>query len=79
MLNSFSQVRESAVIGIPDEMKGEKVAAIVVPDGDLNTSDLKKYCQANLTNYRVPTRFELIGELPRNSMITYRLESGRLL
>jgi acyl-CoA synthetase (AMP-forming)/AMP-acid ligase II len=68
VLNNFTQVRESAVIGVPDERRGEKVLAVVVPDGHLHTSELKKYCQANLANYQVPTRFELVDELPRNTM-----------
>ncbi len=68
VLNGFAQVKESAVIGISDERRGETVVAIVVPDGDLHTSELKKYCQARLARYQVPTRFELIDELPRNAM-----------
>jgi len=68
VLNSFTQVRESAVIGVPDEKRGEKVIAVVVPDGHLHTGELKKYCQENLVNYQVPERFELVDELPRNAM-----------
>jgi malonyl-CoA/methylmalonyl-CoA synthetase len=68
VLNSFTQVRESAVIGVPDEKRGEKVIAVVVPDGHLHTGELMRYCQANLVNYQVPERFELVDELPRNAM-----------
>lgn len=68
VLNSFAQVRESAVIGIPDQRKGEKVVAVVVPDGRPDTGELKKHCRGRLANYQVPTRFELVDELPRNTM-----------
>ncbi len=68
VLNSFPKVGESAVIGIPDEMRGEKVVAIVVPDGHLNISELKKHCQMNLVDYQVPSCFELVDEMPRNAM-----------
>jgi malonyl-CoA/methylmalonyl-CoA synthetase len=68
VLNSFPKVGESAVIGVPDEMRGEKAVAIVVPDGDLNISELKKHCQMSLVDYQVPSRFELVDELPRNAM-----------
>jgi malonyl-CoA/methylmalonyl-CoA synthetase len=68
VLNSFPKVGESAVIGLPDEMRGEKVVAIVVPDGHLNLSELKKHCQMSLADYQVPSRFELVSELPRNAM-----------
>jgi len=68
VLNSFTRVRESAVIGIPDNRRGEKVVAIVVPDGSPNSSQLKKFCQERLANYQVPTHFEMVDELPRNAM-----------
>ena len=68
VLNSFAQVRESAVIGVPDKRRGEKVVAIVVPDGHPQTSELKEHCQARLAGYQVPMRFELVDELPRNAM-----------
>jgi malonyl-CoA/methylmalonyl-CoA synthetase len=68
VLNSFTHVKESAVIGVPDEKRGEKVVAVVVPEGHLHTGELKKYCQTHLVNYQVPARFELVDELPRNTM-----------
>ena len=68
VLNSFEQVRESAVIGIPDNRRGEKVVAIVVPDGHPQTSQLQNHCQERLASYQVPTHFELVDELPRNAM-----------
>ena len=52
VLNSFPKVGESAVIGVPDEMRGEKAVAIVVPDGHLNVSELKKHCQMGLQQLR---------------------------
>jgi malonyl-CoA/methylmalonyl-CoA synthetase len=68
VINGFERVRESAVIGVPDEMRGERVVAVLVTDGPLDADQLKKFCQKKLANYQVPTRFELIDELPRNTM-----------
>ena len=68
VLNDFAHVRESAVIGVPDQRKGEKVVAVVVADGPLDIGELKKHCRERLVNYGVPTRFELVDELPRNTM-----------
>jgi len=68
VLNSSSHIRESAVIGIPDKRRGEKVVAIVVPNGHPHARELKKHCQERLASYQVPTRFELVDELPRNAM-----------
>ena len=68
VINGFEQVAESAVIGLPSDKKGEEVAVAVVPNGDLNLGELRKYCQKQLVNYQTPTRFEIVDELPRNTM-----------
>jgi len=68
VINNFAQVKESAVIGLPDSKRGEQVVAMVVPDGHLDVIELGKHCKKSLANYQVPTRFELIDELPRNTM-----------
>ena len=68
VLNSHAQVRESAVIGVLDDRRGEKVVAVVVPDGNPSVSELREHCRASLAGYQVPARFELVDELPRNTM-----------
>ncbi len=68
VLNEFPQVKESAVVGIPDRRRGEKVVAVIVPSGVLDMKELRKHCQAKLADYQRPTHFELVEELPRNTM-----------
>lgn len=68
VLNSFAQVKESAVIGIPDKLRGEQVVAVVVPDGHLDVDALKQYCQEKLADYQTPRCFEVVDALPRNTM-----------
>ena len=68
VLDEFPQVKESAAIGVPDQAKGERVIAIVVPNGKLNIEELRKHCRARLVNYQRPVHFELVEELPRNTM-----------
>ncbi len=68
VINQFPQVKESAVIGIPDPMKGEKVIAVIVPEGILDMKELKKHCREMLVNYQCPVRFEIVENLPRNTM-----------
>jgi len=68
VLNSFALVKESAVIGVPDAKRGEKVVAVVVPGDALNAGELKAHCRANLADYQVPVSFEFVDELPRNAM-----------
>lgn len=68
VINSFAQVKESAVIGVPDPRRGEQVVAVVVPEGHPDIDALRKHCREKLVNYQTPTRFELVDELPRNTM-----------
>jgi acyl-CoA synthetase (AMP-forming)/AMP-acid ligase II len=70
VINEFPGVKESAVIGIPDRVKGEKVTAVVVPEavGKVDIDKLKKHCREKLVNYQCPVSFEIVEELPRNTM-----------
>jgi malonyl-CoA/methylmalonyl-CoA synthetase len=68
VLNSFAQVKECAVIGLPDPRRGEKVVAVVVPESELNETELKALCKAKLADYQVPAQFEFAEALPRNAM-----------
>ena len=54
--------------GFIDQKKGEQAVAMVVPDGQLDITELHKHCKKSLVDYQVPTRFEIIDELPRNTM-----------
>jgi malonyl-CoA/methylmalonyl-CoA synthetase len=68
VINSFPQVRESAVIGIPDALRGEKVIAVIAAQGKLQIRELQDHCRERLASYQLPARFELVQELPRNTM-----------
>jgi malonyl-CoA/methylmalonyl-CoA synthetase len=70
VINEFPGVKESAVIGIPDPVKGEKLMAVIVPEaaGKVVIDELKKHCRDKLVNYQCPVSFEIVEELPRNTM-----------
>jgi acyl-CoA synthetase (AMP-forming)/AMP-acid ligase II len=56
-------VREAAVIGVPDEVWGESVRAVVV--GDVVPEELIAFCRARLAGYKCPKSVELRAELPK--------------
>ena len=72
VLLDHAGVSQCAVVGLPDEVFGEKVVAFLVADGSQNlsgdelTQDVQKIASKNLANYKVPREFILIDELPRN-------------
>jgi acyl-CoA synthetase (AMP-forming)/AMP-acid ligase II len=64
-------VQEAAVVGVPDEVLGEDVAAFVVlrPDavGPVTQEDLVGFCSERLTGFKVPRRIHVVDQLPRNA------------
>lgn len=61
-------VVEAAVIGEPDELLGQSIAAFVVlaePDA-LSQEQIRAHCAATLEPAAVPTRIEIRAALPRN-------------
>jgi acyl-CoA synthetase (AMP-forming)/AMP-acid ligase II len=63
-------VRESAVVGVPDERLGERVHAVVVlqPGADPDGPSLIDHCRAHVAGYKIPRTIEFLdGPLPRSS------------
>jgi long-chain acyl-CoA synthetase len=64
------EVVEVAVLGIPDELLGEAVAALVVPrvPGDTGAiAVLQAFAEANLAPQLVPKKIVLLGALPKTA------------
>jgi HIP---CoA ligase len=62
-------IRQAAVVGIPDERLGEVgMAFVVTAPGALATGDeIVAWCREEMANYKVPRRVEIVGELPVNA------------
>ncbi|MFT4279271.1 MAG: class I adenylate-forming enzyme family protein [Rhodopseudomonas sp.] len=63
-------VLETAIIGTPDPVLGERVNAIVVTNegASLNEHDVAAYCAARMSDYKVPESIIIRSEpLPRNA------------
>jgi len=62
-------VRDVAVVGLPDEEWGERVAAAIVAEGEPPTlAALAAWARDRLAPYKVPTRLVAVADLPRNAM-----------
>lgn len=63
-------VEAGAVLGVPDERLGERVAAVVqaAAGAEVDLDDLRAHLRANLARYKVPEQITVVEALPRNAM-----------
>jgi len=61
-------VKEVAVIGIPDEVRGEVPKAFVILQEGTSPDEkeLRSFCKDRLANYKIPKVIEIVEDLPRN-------------
>ncbi len=59
-------VREAAVIGEPDEIRGEVPVAFIV--GELDSAQLERVCREQLASFKVPRRFSRVDSIPRTAL-----------
>ena len=58
-----------AVVGVPDNYRGEIVHAFVVPKTPgLREKELLEYCAANLARYKLPAHIAIVPHLPKTSV-----------
>ncbi|MGY1634461.1 AMP-binding protein [Geodermatophilus sp. SYSU D01186] len=60
-------VRESAVVGVPDEKRGETVKAFVSlkAGADVTAEELIAHCKERMAAYKYPRQVEIVDELPK--------------
>jgi len=69
LLFEHPAVADVAVVGIPDERRGETVKAFVVktPDAEVTADEIRQFCLDNLAEYKHPREVEFVDELPRTT------------
>jgi acyl-coenzyme A synthetase/AMP-(fatty) acid ligase len=58
LLTGWPQVKEAAVVGMPDDVLGERMCQVVLPNGEV----------PSLAMFKLPERIGAVEALPRNAM-----------
>jgi len=69
VLNHHDTIHASAVVGQPDDMRGEvPVAFIELEEGaTLDETALRTHCREHLAGYKVPRHIHVLDQLPRSA------------
>jgi long-chain acyl-CoA synthetase len=67
ILYQHPAVREAAVVGVPDEYRGETVKAFVSlrPGESATETELIAFCKERMSAYKYPRSVEMVDELPK--------------
>ena len=70
VIGSHPAVAAVAVVGLPDPVFGEQVAACVelVPRAAVDAAELRALCEQNLARFKVPARWDFVAQMPRTPL-----------
>jgi len=76
VLYTHPKVAEAAVVGIPDELRGEVIRAIIsLKAGEVATEqEIKRFCLERIANYKVPKQVIFLDSLPKTATGEIRKE-----
>jgi len=69
VLSAHPKVAEAAVVGVPDELRGEVVRAIIsLKEGEVATEEeIRRFCRQHMADYKVPKQVIFVDSLPKTA------------
>jgi len=68
-LQEQPEVKEAAVIGVTDRIRGEVPVAYIVPrESGADAASLEQRCRASLASFKIPRAFVQVDSLPRTAL-----------
>ncbi|HOP64284.1 MAG TPA: long-chain fatty acid--CoA ligase [Spirochaetota bacterium] len=70
LLYEHPLIQKAAVIGVPDEKRGEKIKVFAVPNegAEIDPDEIMTYCQEKLAKYKWPALIEVRDSLPESNV-----------
>ena len=74
VLYTHPAILEAAVVGVPDEYRGENVVAFISlqPGAEITEDEIVAFCREHLASYKAPRQINFIDALPKTA-------SGKIL
>lgn len=68
VLCSHPKIMEAAVVGVPDEVFGEQIKAVIVPkpEVEITAEEVQSFVGEKMAHYKIPKYVAFVTELPRN-------------
>jgi len=75
----YPKVREVAVIGVADNLRGEVPKAFIVAkeNEQIDSRELKEFLRGHMANFKIPHYFEMVSDLPKNK--TGKIDKTKLI
>lgn len=69
VIHKHPLVKEAAVIGLPDPLRGESVRAFVVlkDHQSITESELRQFCRERIAHFKLPHEFRFVDGLPKTN------------
>jgi acyl-CoA synthetase (AMP-forming)/AMP-acid ligase II len=68
MLITHPKISAASVVGVPDDIAGEKAVAFIIPESGVSLDQIEvlNFCRENMATFKVPGRVEFVDEFPMN-------------
>ena len=68
ILLEHPSIVEVYVLGIDDDIYGQRIAVVARATSTITLSELQEWCSSRMSKYKIPRQLLLVDEIPKNAM-----------